>query len=150
MRRHKVLSVIMHLKLINVLILWAYLDQFNLDKSDLYFMWSRISSNWLGTYLTKELFQKIPITSSFDLMFDRLGNERVCRCSWYRARVYVNVRWSRARCGPTVIFSNYQCLYSGYRFGRWMVACSWWGCGVGTGALAILGGSSLVELLGDG
>lgn len=50
-------------------------------------------------------------------------------------------------------FSHYQCLYSGYRLGLCIVACS--GCegaagGVGTGALAILMGSSLVELLGDG
>lgn len=48
---------------------------------------------------------------------------------------------------------HYQCLYSGYRFGRWMVACS--GCGgavwgTGTGARTMLVGSSLVELLGDG
>lgn len=53
------------------------------------------------------------------------------------------------------LFSHYQCLYSGYRLGLWIVACS--GCGGptledggGTGALAMLGGSSLVELLGDG
>lgn len=111
------------------------------------------TSNWLGTLLSNYIIssQKKSTISSFDLMFDRLGNERECRFSWYRARMYVVVlRLSRARCDPTLIFSHYQCLYSGYRFGRWMVACSWCGCGVGTGALAILGGSSLVELLGDG
>lgn len=50
-------------------------------------------------------------------------------------------------------FSHYQCLYSGYRLGLCIVACS--GCagaagGAGMGALAMLMGSSLVELLGDG
>lgn len=49
--------------------------------------------------------------------------------------------------------SHYQCLYSGYLFGLCIVACSGCGgidCGGGTGALTILVGSSLVELLGDG